>query len=69
MTDPCRRTLDIINEKGLHARASARLVEVVEDHDADAVVDHAHGQRLRVAAQLDGAAESEPFELCSQRGH
>lgn len=28
-----RRTLDIINEKGLHARASAKFVEVVEAHD------------------------------------
>ena len=28
----------IINEKGLHARASAKLVEVVEAHDASAEV-------------------------------
>lgn len=32
------RTIRIINEKGLHARASARFVEVVEDHDARALV-------------------------------
>lgn len=32
------RTLDIVNEKGLHARASAKFVEVVEAHDAKAVV-------------------------------
>jgi phosphocarrier protein HPr len=32
------RTLLIVNEKGLHARASARFVEVVEAHDARAVV-------------------------------
>ncbi len=32
------RTLTIINEKGLHARASAKLVEVVEAHDATAEV-------------------------------
>lgn len=32
------RHLDIINIKGLHARASARFVEVVEDHDAKATV-------------------------------
>ncbi len=31
-------TLRIVNEKGLHARASARFVEVVERHDADAQV-------------------------------
>ena len=31
-------TLNIINEKGLHARASARFVETVEAHDASAKV-------------------------------
>ena len=32
------RSLTIINEKGLHARASAKFVEVVEAHDARAMV-------------------------------
>ncbi|MFN4155518.1 MAG: HPr family phosphocarrier protein [Paracoccaceae bacterium] len=32
------KTLSIINEKGLHARASARFVEVVEAFDAQAQV-------------------------------
>ncbi|MGB8622001.1 MAG: HPr family phosphocarrier protein [Paracoccaceae bacterium] len=32
------RTLDIVNEKGLHARASARFVETVEGFDARAEV-------------------------------
>ncbi|EAP75897.1 MULTISPECIES: HPr family phosphocarrier protein [Roseovarius] len=32
------RSLEIVNEKGLHARASARLVEVVEGFDATAEV-------------------------------
>lgn len=32
------RTLLIVNEKGLHARASAKFVEVVEAHDARADV-------------------------------
>lgn len=36
MTD--RRRLKIVNIKGLHARASAKLVEVVERFDADACV-------------------------------
>ena len=34
----CRKTLKIVNEKGLHARASARLVETVEKFDARATV-------------------------------
>jgi len=33
-----KRTLEIVNVKGLHARASAKLVEVVEGFDADAEV-------------------------------
>lgn len=32
------RTLEIINEKGLHARASAKFVETVEKFDARAAV-------------------------------
>lgn len=32
------RTLTIINAKGLHARASAKFVEAVEAHDAEAQV-------------------------------
>jgi len=38
MTGGVARTLRIVNEKGLHARASARFVEVVEAHDAAAEV-------------------------------
>lgn len=33
------KVLRIVNEKGLHARASARFVEVVEAHDARAEVE------------------------------
>ena len=32
------RTFEIVNEKGLHARASARFVETVEGFDARASV-------------------------------
>lgn len=39
VTMPLKRSLKIINEKGLHARASARFVEVVEAHDASAEVE------------------------------
>ncbi|QYX55817.1 HPr family phosphocarrier protein [Roseovarius sp. SCSIO 43702] len=38
MTKTVSRTMQIVNEKGLHARASARLVEVVEGFDATAEV-------------------------------
>jgi phosphocarrier protein len=33
-----RLTLDIVNAKGLHARASAKFVETVEAHDATVTV-------------------------------
>lgn len=35
---PVIRHLRIVNEKGLHARASAKFVECVEAHDANATV-------------------------------
>ena len=38
MTTPIARSFRIVNEKGLHARASAKFVEVVEAHDAMAEV-------------------------------
>ena len=34
MSTELQRTFDIINEKGLHARASAKFVDVVEQFDA-----------------------------------
>lgn len=39
------RELPIINEKGLHARASAKFVETVESFDADAIVEK-DGERV-----------------------
>jgi phosphocarrier protein len=38
MSGPMTRVLKIVNEKGLHARASAKLVELVEGFDAEAEV-------------------------------
>ena len=38
MPEAMTRVLTIVNEKGLHARASAKLVELVEGFDADAEV-------------------------------
>lgn len=38
MTDPISRVLPIVNEKGLHARASAKFVETVERFNAEARV-------------------------------
>ncbi len=38
MSETVERVLPIINEKGLHARASAKFVETVEKFDAEASV-------------------------------
>jgi phosphocarrier protein len=38
MSSNTLKVLDIINEKGLHARASAKFVETVEEFDASAEV-------------------------------
>lgn len=38
MSQSIQRTFQIVNEKGLHARASAKLVEVVEAFDARAEI-------------------------------
>ena len=38
MTGTATRRFEIVNEKGLHARASAKLVELVEGFDAEAQV-------------------------------
>ena len=49
MSDCVSRSLTIVNEKGLHARASARLVEVVEAYDASAEVSRdGFGRRAQV---------------------
>ena len=38
MSQKITKTLSVINEKGLHARASAKFVETVEKFDANAKV-------------------------------
>lgn len=40
MSETISRQIKIINEKGLHARAAAKLVDVVEKYDATAQVTH-----------------------------
>lgn len=37
-SDALRRTLTIVNRRGLHARASARLVQVAESFEAEIVI-------------------------------
>ncbi|MFC5586677.1 HPr family phosphocarrier protein [Nitratireductor kimnyeongensis] len=37
--DRLKREFSIINQRGLHARASAKFVQLVESHDADVEVE------------------------------
>ncbi len=66
MSDPIVKTLTIVNEKGLHARASARLVEVVEGFDATAEISrdglNASGDSIMGLLML-GAARGSRIEL------
>ncbi len=39
---PIRRVLEIVNKKGLHARASAKFVQTVEKYDAEVAVTRGH---------------------------
>jgi phosphocarrier protein HPr len=39
---PVMREIEIVNKKGLHARASAKFVQTAEQFDADIVVTRGH---------------------------
>ena len=66
MSDSCHREFLIPNEKGLHARASAKFVEVVEGFDAAAEVSKdgmsAGGDSIMGLLML-GAARGETIEV------
>lgn len=66
MPEPIVKTLTIVNEKGLHARASAKLVEVVEGFDADAEISRdglsASGDSIMGLLML-GAARGSTIEM------
>ena len=63
MADTVTRRLKIVNDKGLHARASAKFVEVVEAHDARARVSKdgmdADGDSIMGLLMLAAASGSE----------
>ena len=61
------RSIRIINEKGLHARASAKFVETVEAHDARARVSkdgmEVSGDSIMGLLML-GASRGTSIEVC-----
>ena len=62
------RTITVINAKGLHARASAKLVEVVEAHDAEATLSKdgldASGDSIMGLLML-AASKGSSIEVCT----
>lgn len=62
MTDTVRRTFKIINEKGLHARASAKFVEVVEGFDA-------HANVFKDGLEASGDSIMGLLMLAASKGH
>ena len=61
MTEAMTRVLTIVNEKGLHARASAKLVELVEGFDAEAEVSK-DGMSATGDSGADAAALADAIE-------
>ena len=55
------KRLTIVNEKGLHARASAKLTEMVEQHDAAAIV-------RKDGLEADGASIMGLLMLAASKG-
>lgn len=61
MSEAFSRDLKIVNQKGLHARASAKFVEVVEAHDAEAQVE-------KDGIEADGSSIMGLLMLAASRG-
>lgn len=60
------RSHEIVNEKGLHARASAKLVELVEGFDAEAEVTHdgqSTGADSIMGLMMLGASKGKTIEV------
>ena len=67
MTNPVNLTLEIVNEKGLHARASAQLVELIEGDDSSVKVSRegetASGDSIMGLLML-AAAKGTTIDVC-----
>ena len=63
MTEPVVQNLQIINEKGLHARASAKLVEVVEEECVNSVFYRSSVEAALRFKYKPRAVNGEPIEV------
>ena len=67
MTSPVNISLEIVNEKGLHARASAQLVELIEGYDSSVEVSRedvsASGDSIMGLLML-AAAKGTTIDVC-----
>ncbi len=52
MSERYTRTLEIVNERGLHARASAKVVELSERYSCDATISY-NGERADPRSLMD----------------
>ena len=52
MTERLTRTLEIVNERGLHARASAKVVELSERFACEATISH-NGEQADPRSLMD----------------
>ena len=66
-----RRTVEIINKRGLHARASAKFVKLAADYDAEVTVSR-EGQsvdaRSIMGLMMLGAGPGSVLELSAEGG-
>ena len=65
------RTVEIINKRGLHARASAKFVKLAADYDAEVTVSregHSVDARSIMGLMMLGAGPGSVLELAAEGG-
>ncbi len=69
MNEPIRRTVEIVNERGLHARASAKFVKTASQFDAHVTVsrdDHTVEAQSIMGLMMLAAGIGSTVDLCAE---
>jgi phosphocarrier protein len=69
MNEPIRRTVEIVNERGLHARASAKFVKTASQFDAHVTVsrdDHTVEAQSIMGLMMLAAGIGSMIDLCAE---
>jgi phosphocarrier protein len=69
MNEPIRRTVEIVNERGLHARASAKFVKTASQFDAHVTVsrdDHTVEAQSIMGLMMLAAGIGSTVGLCAE---